>query len=226
MVLMGVAGAACAQRAGLDEQVLEFTRQALLEQARHAGLLAPEVQLSLPASSPARPPCAAGWDLSAADLRSLLHLHVIARCADGRTPIQDFWLRGTLAADVLVLAHAVPPGQALAESDVTLEHRDISATPDAVSSLDRVADLAPRASLRAGEVLQQRLLQALPLVHRGDAVRIVARHDGVEVEAGGEALDEGARGATVRVRNSNSGRVISARVIEAGVVEPAQSQGH
>ena len=219
-MLAGAAGAAGAQRGDLDDQVLEFTRRALLEQATHAGLLAPEVQLSLPASRPARPPCAAGWDLSAQDLTSLLHLHVTARCADGRTAIQDYWLRGTLGADVLVLAHAVAPGQALAEADVTLEHRDISATPDAVSSLEGIAELAPRASLRAGQVLQQRLLQALPLVHRGEAVRIVARHDTVDVEAAGQALDDGARGATVRVRNSNSGRVISGRVIDAGVVEP------
>jgi len=217
-----LAGPALGAPASLDEQVLDFTRRALLDQAQHSGLLAPEVRLSLPAARAERPPCPAGWDISTEDLSRLLRLHVVARCADGRTPAQDYLLRGALSADVLVVLRGVQPGQALADADVELQHRDVSVLPDAVSSLAAVAELVPRASLRPGQVLQQRLLQPQLLVRRGEAVRIVANRDGIEVQASGEALDSGARGATVKVRNANSGRVIAARVIEAGVVEPAE----
>jgi len=217
-----VSAAAQAAPASLDEQVLDFTRRALLDQAQHSGFVAPEVQLSLPALRAQRPACPAGWDIGAEDLGRLLRLHVVARCADGRTPPQDYLLRATLSAEVLVVLRGVAPGQPLADADVELQRRDISTMPDAGASVAVVAEMVPRATLRAGQVLQQRLLQAQLLVRRGDAVRIVASRDGIEVQAAGEALDSGARGVAVKVRNTASGRVIAARVVDAGVVEPAE----
>ena len=222
LVLLSIVVGPALAEPELDAQVIEFTRRALLEQAQHGGLLAPEVQLNLPAMRSKVPPCPAGWEISPEDLGRLLRLHVVARCADGRTPAQDYLLRGTLSAEVLVLVRAVPPGQALAEADVELQRRDISVLPDAVSSLAALAEQVPRAGLRPGQVLQQRLLQPQLLVRRGEAVRIVANREGIEVQASGEALEGGARGATVKVRNANSGRVIAARVVDAGVVEPAE----
>ena len=53
------------------------------------------------------------------------------------------------------------------------------------------------------------------------AVRIVARNEQIEVSMAGEALDPGARGALIRVRNTN-GNIIKARVTGAGTVEPAE----
>jgi flagella basal body P-ring formation protein FlgA len=60
------------------------------------------------------------------------------------------------------------------------------------------------------------------LVKRGAAVRIVARREQIEVSMAGEALDAGARGALLRVRNAN-GTVIRARVTGADMVEPADT---
>ncbi len=63
------------------------------------------------------------------------------------------------------------------------------------------------------------LLSAPTLVKRGDAVRIVARREQIEVSMAGEALDSGARGAVIRVRNPN-GTVLRTRVTGAATVEP------
>jgi hypothetical protein len=43
---------------------------------------------------------------------------------------------------------------------------------------------------------------------------------GIEVSTAGEALDAGARGALVRVRNSTSGQTVRMRVVAPGTVEP------
>ena len=64
------------------------------------------------------------------------------------------------------------------------------------------------------------LLASPTLVKRGEAVRIVARNEQVEVSMAGEALDAGARGSLVRVRNA-SGTIIRAKVTGAGTVQPA-----
>lgn len=203
----------------LEAQVEEVARRNLVEQAQQAGLLAPEVQLVQPAPR-ARPACPGGWDVTVQDLRSLLRLRLVANCGDGRTPAQDFLLRATLSADVLVLAQPVAAGQPVGEADVQLQRRNVSQVPDAVSTLE--PGLAARTSLRAGQVLQKRLLAAAIVIKRGDPVRIRASRDGVSVEAQGEALDSGARQALIRVRNGGSGRVLQARVLDAGLVEPAE----
>ncbi len=205
----------------MDTQVMETARRALLDQADQAGLLAADVQLTQPAPR-ARPACPAGWDIAMQDSRSLSRIRLVARCVDdnARVPPQDFLLRATLSAEVLVVVQAVNAGQAVSEDAVQLQRRDISQTLDAISTLD--TGLAARTSLRPGQVLQKRLLVAAVLVRRGDAVRILANRDGVRVEAQGEALDSGARQGVIRVRNLTSGRIIQARVLEAGLVEPAE----
>ncbi len=50
------------------------------------------------------------------------------------------------------------------------------------------------------------------LVHRGDLVTIVFRTDNLELTAQGNALEDGAAGALVRIENTKSNRVIDAAV--------------
>lgn len=214
---MWLSGAAAA--ATLDAQVEDLARRSLLEQAQQAGLLAPEVQLTLPAPRP-RPACPGGWDVTVQELRSLLRVRLMATCGDARTPAQDYLLRATLSAEVLVLTQPLAAGQPVGEADLQLQRRDISQIPDALSTLE--AGMAARSSLRAGQVLQKRLLVAALIVRRGDTLRILASRNGVSVEASGEALESGARQAVIRVRNAGTGRVIQARVLDAGLVEPAE----
>ncbi|UXH76887.1 flagellar basal body P-ring formation chaperone FlgA [Roseateles amylovorans] len=218
--LMLATGAAWAA-ADLDQQVQDVARQALLDQAQQAGLIAPEVQLTQPAPR-RRPTCPGDWDITVQDTRSLMRLRLVARCADdaARVPPQDFLLRASLSAEVLVMAQPVASGQPVGEAEVQLQRRDISQTPDAISSLE--AGLAARTGLKPGQLLQKRLLAAAIVVRRGDTVRIQARRDGITVEGRGEALEHGARQGVIRVRNAASGRVIQARVLEAGLVEPAE----
>lgn len=205
----------------LEAQVMDAARAALLDQAQQSGLIAPEVQLTQPAAR-ARPTCPAGWDVALQDSRSLLRLRLVARCADdaARVPPQDFLLRATLSAEVLVVTQPVASGQPVTEDALQLQRRDISQTPDALSTLE--PGQAARSTLRVGQLLQKRLLAAAIVIKRGDAVRIQASRGGVSVEGAGEALDSGARQALIRVRNSASGRVIQARVLEPGLVEPAE----
>jgi flagella basal body P-ring formation protein FlgA len=104
---------------------------------------------------------------------------------------------------------------------VLLERHDITGMPDSFPDLAAVQDLATRRTIRAGDVLRQNMLVAPTLVKRGDAVRIVAKKDQIEVSMAGEALDGGGRGAAVRVKNA-SGVVIRARVTDQGQVEPLE----
>jgi len=201
---------------------MEFAQQSLLDQAQREGLLEPQLQIGSPNAkgrASSAPPCPVAWQIQALDTRFLSRLRYSAHCpASGQT--LDFMLRAQLSAEVLVATQSVPSGRALGEADVELQRRDITNAPEAVSQLDAVLGLSPRSSLRAGQILQKRQLQAAILVRRGEKLRILARRDGIEVQAPGEALEPGARDALIKVRNVNSGRVITARVLEPGLVEP------
>jgi flagella basal body P-ring formation protein FlgA len=121
---------------------------------------------------------------------------------------------------VLVAAVDMQANKPIAEADLTLDRRDISATPDAMSDVDAVAGMSSRRPLRSGDVLRKSALVAATLVKRGDAVRIVARSGQIEVTVAGEALESGGRDAIVKVRNTGNGNVIRARVVSEGTVQP------
>ncbi|MFT7723737.1 MAG: flagellar basal body P-ring formation chaperone FlgA [Roseateles sp.] len=206
--------------ASLEAQVQDAARRAVLELADREGWVAPELQFAPLAARPA-PACAGGWEVTLQDARSLSRLRLAARCpASPAVPAQSFVLRASLSAEVLVARQPVAAGRPLAEDDVELQRRDIGQASDALGRLEDALGQAPRSSLRPGQLLQKRQLAPAQLVRRGERVRIVAHSEGIEVQGAGEALDAGARDAVIRVRNSASGRVISARVLDAGLVEP------
>lgn len=219
---------AAAKPQSLEERVNEFAREAVLEQANRQGWIDPQLQLAATGAKSAQkptPPCPAGWQIQARDTRYLTRLRFVAQCPGEPALSQDFLLRGQLSAEVLVAAVGLAAGRPIGEADVQLERRDISNAPEALSQLDAVLGLSPRGSIRAGQLLLKRQLQETVLVRRGQKLRILARNGGIEVSAAGEALEAGARDAQIKVRNLASGRVIVARVLEAGLVEPAEPTG-
>jgi len=205
----------------LEARVIEFARETLLEQAQRDGLIDPQLQLQvLPGKARAvAPACPGGWQVQVLDARFLSRLRYGAQCAASGVST-ELMLRAQLSAEVLVTARAVSSGQTLSTEDMLLQRRDITSTPDALSQVEALQGLSPRSSLRVGQLVQKRQLQAALLVRRGDKLRIVARQAGVEVHANGEALEAGARDALIKVRNSSSGRTITARVLDTGLVEP------
>ncbi|WP_020651610.1 flagellar basal body P-ring formation chaperone FlgA [Massilia niastensis] len=196
----------------------EAARNFLDRQAAASGLREPRFELSV-VTSRAAPPCSVAPAIEALDTRQPARTRFVARCPDGRGWRHEFVVRARISAEVAVTAAPVAANQQLAESDLALERRDITHTPDAVAPAQAVGR-SSRRSLRAGEVLRASQLAAPLVVKRGDQVLMVARHEGVEVSMAGEALDAGAHGAVVRVRNAASGQVVRMRVAGAGTVEP------
>jgi flagella basal body P-ring formation protein FlgA len=213
---------------GLEDQVAEFARQGLVDQATREGLVNPQAQARvLPALGTAAAQrraaavCNKPWTLQAQDMRSPGRVRVSASCAASAAPALEFLLKGELSAEVLVAATALPAGKTLAESDLLRERRNMTSSADVLSDADAVTGQALRSAVRAGQPISRRQLAEAIVVKRGAAVRIVARNGEIEVQAAGEALDAGARDAMIRVRNVNTGRIISARVTGPGEVAPA-----
>ncbi|WP_288379045.1 flagellar basal body P-ring formation chaperone FlgA [uncultured Massilia sp.] len=182
----------------------------------------PQVDLSVLSARPA-PPCSVPLEVEALDTRQYARMRFLARCpalGDNAGWRRDFVVRARVSAIVAVAASPVVAGQPIGDEQVTLERRDVTLVGDAIGAPELAVGQTSRRSLRAGEILRAGQLSAPLLVKRGDQVQMQARVEGVEVSMAGEALDPGARGAVVRVRNTGSGQVVRMRVAGAGTVEP------
>jgi flagella basal body P-ring formation protein FlgA len=214
LLLAGPAGAAT-----LNAQLEKAARAQLERMAEANALSEPEFDVSV-ATPRAEQPCARPLEIEPVDTRQAARLRFLVRC-----PVEGGWryeyvVRGRVSAMVAVAAAPVAAGEPLTNATVTLDRRDVTLIPDALGAADAVVGQTSRRSLRPGDVLRAGQLAAPVLVKRGDAVLMVARRDEVEVTTSGEALDSGARGAMVRVRNPSSGQVVRMRVTGAGTVEP------
>lgn len=195
-------------------------RAHVLRWANTSGLIEPEFTLEVLRGSRPLGGCGQAVTVEPADTRLPSRMRFTAVCGGAQGWRYEFVVKARISARIAVAAADVPAGKVLADEDVLLERHDISGIADPVSDPADVVGMSGKRALRAGEVLRAALLGSPALVKRGEAVRIVARHEQVEVSMAGEALDGGAKGTLVRVRNAN-GTVIRARVTGAGTVQPA-----
>jgi len=166
------------------------------------------------------PACPSETRVESLDQRGIARMRFVVVCPSLQGWRYEFLAKGKVSANVAVAATDLIPGKILSPIDLLRERHDITLIPDAFSDFGELEGMAARRTIRAGEVIRQNMLAAPQLVKRGDQVRIVAKREQIEVSMAGEALDNGTRGAIIRVKNS-SGTQIRARVIEAGTVEPA-----
>ncbi|AKE06909.1 hypothetical protein XM57_22050 [Burkholderia cepacia] len=158
-------------------------------------------------------------EITPVDTRRIARMRFSVRCDRSSRPA-IFIVRGKIFAKLLVAATPVPAGRPLTREDVALAERDWLATQDALTDPRAIDGRVSRRALKAGQVLQKRFLKAQTTVKRGQAVRIVAQAGQIEVSATGTALDDGATGDTIRVRNTGTGRTVDARVVDADTVAP------
>jgi flagellar basal body P-ring formation protein FlgA len=203
-------------------QIEQAARAELERQMAASGLTEPQFDVAV-ATRRAAPPCARDVVVETLETRSPQRMRFLARCNDTPGWRLEYVVRARVSAMVAVAAAPVAPNEALTEAQVTLERRDISNVADPITTPEDAVGQMSRRMLRPGDILRSGQLSSPVLVKRGDAVVMTARRDGIEVSTAGEALDAGARGAAIRVRNANSGQVVRMRVAGPGEVEPIDS---
>lgn len=220
-------------RAGAAElpadNTINLVQKAAQEHLAHfaaaAGLVEPLFEVNVVKTTRLPPPCAQAVAVEPLDTRMLNRLRFSVVCAGSDGWRMEYLVRATLSAKVLVVTLPVTAGRPLEKEQLSLERRDVTTVPDAVSDVRDAVGQASKRSLRAGELLRASQLAAAAAIKRGELVRIVARRDQVEVSTTGEAQDAGPLQSVIRVRNTASGTVIRARIIGAGTVEPLDLAG-
>ncbi|SDU17435.1 flagellar basal body P-ring formation chaperone FlgA [Halopseudomonas salegens] len=123
---------------------------------------------------------------------------------------------------VVVVTRALGRHDAINAEDLTLLERDVGQLNGGyLTELDQAIGMRTRRSMREDTVLNPNHLELDEIVKRGDRVIISAANSQISVRMPGEALEGGVIDSQIRVRNSRSGRTVTARITAPGQVEVA-----
>lgn len=114
---------------------------------------------------------------------------------------------------IAVPAHGMSIGDIFSRADVTetkLPRERVAS--DAITNPQILVGKAARRILRAGETVRAGDIAEPVVVHKGDLVTIVLNTAGMQLTAQGKAVEDGAMGASIRITNTQSSRVIDAVV--------------
>jgi flagella basal body P-ring formation protein FlgA len=222
VLLAALQVAAAPAALSITSQVEDAARAQLEAQAAASGLTDAQFELTLVPPRVA-PNCQGPVQVDTLDTRQATRMRFAVRCPGPGAGRLEYIVRARISASVVVLVAPVAANEVLTDAHLTVGQRDITSIADPVIAPNDAVGQTSRRSLRAGDVLRNSSLTAPVLVKRGDAVVMIARIEGIEVSTAGEALDAGAKGATIRVKNSSSGQTLRMRVVAPGTVEPVDS---
>jgi flagella basal body P-ring formation protein FlgA len=120
---------------------------------------------------------------------------------------------------VPVLARRIGAGEVIGPRDI--DYVALQADRVASNVVTDAASLigaAPRRGLRPGQPVRASEIGAPVLVEKNQMVLLRVQTASMQLTAQGRALQEGARGDTVRVVNTKSNTVVTGTVAEAGLV--------
>ncbi len=141
-----------------------------------------------------------------------------------RCPVTPAWklhlpARIAVFDDIAVAARPLVRGQIIDVAAVKLQKTDVSRLNHGYfAKLEDLRDLEARRDLPRGTVLTPKALTPRQLVRAGQTVSLVLDYAGLQVRSSGEALDSASQGQVVRVRNSQSQKIVEGVVTGAGVV--------
>jgi len=131
-------------------------------------------------------------------------------------------LQARVWRDIPVAHSPILRGQLLREADITLERRDMLSQHEACIDFP-VTDhwLEASANIQAGTPVGSGLTRARPMMRRGQLVEAVFQEGSMTISLKVEALEDGALGQTVRVRNPKTRRELYGKIQNEDLVSIA-----
>lgn len=125
-----------------------------------------------------------------------------------------------ICREVVCMTHSMRRHEVIQEDDLCTARRNISRISNAaISDIREAVGKRLVSSVRAGEIIKRDMVELTPIIKKGDRVAIIADTEMLLIRARGEAMEGGAEGEMIRVRNSKSKKEVYARVIDASTVQ-------
>jgi flagella basal body P-ring formation protein FlgA len=131
-------------------------------------------------------------------------------------PVRKLWVNATITVmgDVVTVVRPLGRNQHLRMEDIRVERRDLTGLgSETIRSVEEVLGNRTTRMIYPGTVLQASMIDQPPVVKRGDIVKIIVETGPMTITATGIVKQQGRKGEMVRVANTDSNRVILARVV-------------
>jgi len=121
---------------------------------------------------------------------------------------------------VMVTTRAVRRGTVFYDDDsVELVERDVTtARHGFFTGMTQLEGLRARRPIGYGAVISRRHVEEIPVIERGDDVEMTLTTSHMQISTVGVALQDGAVGSRIRVKNVDSGKIVYGEVLDAGTV--------
>jgi flagellar basal body P-ring formation protein FlgA len=119
----------------------------------------------------------------------------------------------------VVAVRDLPAGTVLSADDLRVEDRPAQPGRLVLSDLAEAIGQQAALPIRAGAILSASQLKPAILIKRGARIRLVCKGPSFVATAAGEALQDGAAGQAIRVRNLSSLKELSGLVIDDQTTE-------
>ncbi|WP_369857178.1 flagellar basal body P-ring formation chaperone FlgA [Candidatus Thalassolituus haligoni] len=120
---------------------------------------------------------------------------------------------------VAILTQAARSGDSTASASIQFVQQDLGNLQQGyIRNPEQLQDMEFRRNLRPGTVITPDMLISKLLIERGALVRIHLQRGAIQLQTEGDALSQGRKGDTIRVRNRRSGKTLTAEVIGPGEV--------
>ena len=142
------------------------------------------------------------------------------RDAGARTGTVPLQATVQVSASHAVARQALAAQSELHEEDFSFENGPLPGPPDKFAlTRDDVVDKQLKYPLRPGDVLQSWMLAQQETIRRGDLIQLQLRVGGILLQIPGRAEQNGSVGDLITCRNLDSGRRVTATVVEPKLAE-------
>ena len=122
-------------------------------------------------------------------------------------------------ASVPVSKRRLTRGSVVKAEDIGRDRLDLSELgDDVIMDTRRIVGQRLRRGINVGQIWQDRGLESIPLVKRGEQVRLMLSSGGLRIDGAGRAGEDGWAGDWIRVMNDESRTHVTGRVDRLGVV--------
>jgi flagella basal body P-ring formation protein FlgA len=122
-------------------------------------------------------------------------------------------------APVVVATVRLKKGAVLSPDNLTLALKDLNQLSNPGFNINNFSGKIMRQNIRAGTPISRSMVTSLPVVKRGERVKIIISSGQMHLSASGIARADGRHNQMIRVQNIHSKKIIHCRVAAPGLVE-------
>jgi len=139
----------------------------------------------------------------------------------GGRPLAPWKIKGRYdeMVEVPVLKRRKRHQETITESDIELKPVSLARLKEnTIMDASALIGKAPHRTISPGRAIRRDEIATPAVILKGDRVTMLFKNERMEIKAQGEALEEGAEGSTIRVRNTDSNTIIRTVVVGPGLV--------